>query len=107
MVSSYEGQQVPIVSEATLSTEEHAMVYPLGQIPGEAAILVFHPEGKQLDDDGKPSQHRVQCEKGPIPALILPGHPNGEYQPILEKQSDGGVKIVVRGKKLLMVRLGT
>jgi hypothetical protein len=43
----YEGQQVPIVSEATVLTEEYAMVYPLGQIPGEAATLTFHPEGKQ------------------------------------------------------------
>jgi hypothetical protein len=35
------------------------------------------------------------------------GHPYGEDQPTFEKQSDGGVKIVLRGKKLLMVRLGT
>jgi hypothetical protein len=90
-------------------TEEHAVVYPLGQIPEEAAILVFHPEGKQLDDDGKPSQHGEQLDigPGPRPALILPGHPYGEDKPTLVKQSDGGVKIVVRGKKLLMVRLGT
>jgi hypothetical protein len=27
------------------------MVYPLGQIPGEAPISTFHPEGKQLDDE--------------------------------------------------------
>jgi hypothetical protein len=83
------------------------MVYPLGQIPGEAAVLTSHPEGKQLDDDGRPSQHGEQPSKGPRPALKLPGHPHGEDQPTLEKQSEGGVKVVVRGKKLLMVRLGT
>jgi hypothetical protein len=41
-------------------TEEHAIVYPPGQIPGDAATLTFHPEGKQLDDDGRPSQHGEQ-----------------------------------------------
>jgi hypothetical protein len=106
-VYSYEGQQVPTVSDSTLLTEEHAMVYPLGQIPGEAAISTFHPEGKQLDDDGKPIQHGEQPSKGPRPGLILPGQPYGEYQPTSEKQFEGGVKIVVRGKKLLIVRLGT
>ena len=39
-----------------LLTDEQAMEYPNGQIPGEKVAEGSHPDGKQLAELGNPSQ---------------------------------------------------